>query len=88
LRADHEGLVPLRLIPNMKLMLDCRALAKLLSQSQDRSPALAIQARMRLHLMTCQACRNVDEQMRFVRRAMQAVRVNPPTDLPAAKENR
>jgi hypothetical protein len=29
---------------------------------------------MRLHLMTCQACRNVDEQLRFVRKAMQAVR--------------
>jgi predicted anti-sigma-YlaC factor YlaD len=74
LRADYEGLVPFRLLPNMKLMLDCRALAKLLSQSQDHAPPLAIQARMRLHLMTCQACRNVDEQLRFVRKAMQAVR--------------
>ena len=69
----------------MKLMLDCRALTKLLSQSQDDASPLAIQARMRLHLMTCQACRNVDEQMSFVRKAMQAVRVDPPTDLPAAK---
>ena len=69
----------------MKLMLDCRALTKLLSQSQDDAPPLAIRARMRQHLMTCQACRNVDEQMRFVRKAMQAVRVDPPTDLPAAK---
>ena len=72
----------------MKLMLDCRALAKLLSQSQDDAPPLAIRARMRLHLMTCQACRNVDEQMRFVRKAMQAVRVDPPTDLQAAEHNR
>ena len=68
----------------MKLMLDCRALAKLLSQSQDDAPPLAIRVRMRLHLMTCQACRNVDEQMRFVRKAMQAVRVNPPARLPDA----
>ncbi len=72
----------------MKLLLDCRALAKLLSQSHDHAPPLAIQARMRLHLITCRACRNVDEQMRFVRKAMQAVRVNPPTDLPAANQNR
>jgi predicted anti-sigma-YlaC factor YlaD len=71
----------------MKLMLDCRAMAKLLSQSQDDAPPLAIQARMQLHLVTCQACRNVDEQMRFVRKAMQAVRVNPPSDLPAAEQN-
>jgi len=72
----------------MKLMLDCRAVAKLLSQSQDDAPPVAIRARMRLHMMTCQACRNVDEQMRFVRKAMQAVRANPPTYLPAAEQNR
>jgi len=72
----------------MKLMLDCRALAKLLSQSQDDAPPVAIRARMRLHMMTCHACRNVDEQMRFVRKAMQAVRVDPPTDLQAAEQNR
>ena len=72
----------------MKLMLDCRALAQLLSESQDGVPPVAMRARMRLHLITCQACRNVDEQMRFVRKAMQAVRVNPPTDLPAANQNR
>jgi predicted anti-sigma-YlaC factor YlaD len=72
----------------MKLMLDCRALAQLLSQSQDGAPPVAMRARMRLHLITCQACRNVDEQMRFVRKAMQAVRLNPPTDLPAAERIR
>ena len=72
----------------MKFMLDCRALAKLLSQSRDDAPPLAIRASMRLHLMSCQACRNVDEQMRFVRKAMQAVRVNPPADLPAEEHHR
>lgn len=72
----------------MKLMLDCRALARLLSQSQDCAPPVALRARMRLHLMSCQACRNVDEQMRFVRKAMQAVRLNPPTGLPAAEQTR
>jgi predicted anti-sigma-YlaC factor YlaD len=72
----------------MKLTLDCRALAKLLSQSQDDAPPPAAKARMQLHLMTCQACRNVDEQMRFVRKAMHAVRVEPPNDLPAADQTR
>jgi predicted anti-sigma-YlaC factor YlaD len=72
----------------MKLMLDCRALAQLLSQSQDGVPPVAMRARMRLHLITCQACRNVDEQMRFVRKAMQAVRLNPPTELPATEQFR
>ncbi len=72
----------------MKLMLDCRAMAHLLSQRQDDAPPAAIRARMRLHLMTCQACRNVDEQMRFVRKAMQTLQVNPQTDLPAAEQPR
>jgi hypothetical protein len=72
----------------MKLMLDCRALARLLSQSQDDAPPLAIRARMRLHLMNCQACCNADEQMRFVRRAMRALRDNPPIDPPAADQTR
>lgn len=67
----------------MKLMLDCRAVAKLLSQSQDDAVPPADRARVRLHLMTCQACRNLDEQMRYIRNAIQAARVNPPTDLPA-----
>jgi predicted anti-sigma-YlaC factor YlaD len=72
----------------MKLLLDCRAMAQLLSQTQDDAPPAIIRARMRLHLMTCQACRNVDEQMRFVRKAMQAVQMNPPTDLPVAEQTR
>ena len=69
----------------MRITLDCRALSPLLSQSQDETPPLANRARMRLHLVTCQACRNVDDQMHFVRKAMKAVRVDPPTDLPAAE---
>ena len=70
----------------MKLMLDCRALARLLSQSQDDAPPLAVRARMRLHLVTCQSCRNVDEQLRFIRTAMQELQVNPPRDRPVAEQ--
>jgi predicted anti-sigma-YlaC factor YlaD len=72
----------------MRITLDCRALSSLISQSQDETPPLANRARMRLHLVTCQACRNVDDQMRFVRKAMQAVRVDLPTDLPVSNELR
>ena len=70
----------------MKLMLDCRALARLLSQSQDDAPPLAVRARMRLHLVTCQSCRNVDEQLRFIRTAMQELQINPPGDRPVAEQ--
>lgn len=70
----------------MKLMLDCRTLARLLSQSQDDAPPFAVRARMRLHLVTCQACRNVDEQLRFIRTAMQELQMNPPDDRPVAEQ--
>lgn len=70
----------------MKLMLDCRALARLLSQSQDEAPPLVIRARMRLHLLTCQSCRNVDEQMHFVRTAVQELQVEPPGQVPTAEQ--
>ena len=72
----------------MKLLLDCRAMARLLSQSQDAAPPMATQARMCLHLTTCKACRNVDEQMRFVRTAMQELQMNPPGDRPFADQSK
>jgi hypothetical protein len=61
----------------MKLLLDCRALARLLSQAQDDAPVLATRARMRLHWVTCESCRNLDEQMRFIGKAMHAQQMNP-----------
>jgi predicted anti-sigma-YlaC factor YlaD len=70
----------------MKLMLDCRALARLLSQSQDDVPPLTMRARMRLHLVTCQACRSVDEQLHFVRTAMHQLQIKPLGDQPAARQ--
>ena len=72
----------------MKLMLDCRALVRLLSQSQDDMPPLAIRVSMRLHLITCRSCRNVDEQMRFVRTAMQAPEVTAPACVCPAKPSK
>jgi predicted anti-sigma-YlaC factor YlaD len=69
----------------MKVTLDCRALVRLLSQSQDGSPPLTSRARMRVHLLSCESCRNVDDQMRFVRTAMQELRVNQQRKVPVAE---
>jgi predicted anti-sigma-YlaC factor YlaD len=52
------------------IRLSCQEVSRLLSARQDGSLPLADQARLRLHLAMCQACRNVDEQMDFLRRAM------------------
>jgi predicted anti-sigma-YlaC factor YlaD len=68
----------------MKVTLDCRALVRLLSQSQDGAPPLTRRARMRLHLVSCESFRNVGEQMHFLRTAMQELRVNQQSKVPVA----
>ena len=54
----------------MKLQLDCKEVSRLISQGQDQTLPAAERARLRLHFVVCQTCRNVDEQMDFIRRAM------------------
>ena len=54
----------------VKLELDCKLMSRLLSDRlEGRVPPDEI-ARIRLHLVICEACRDVDEQMQFLRRAM------------------
>lgn len=50
--------------------LDCRAVVRLISDGLDRALPPAERARLRLHFVMCEACRHVDEQMQFLRRAM------------------
>ena len=54
----------------MKIKLDCQELSRLISQGQDHTLPGPDRLRMRLHFVICEACRTVDEQMRFIRRAM------------------
>ena len=54
----------------MKLQLDCKEVSHLISQGQDQTLPAPERARLRLHFVVCQTCRNVDEQMDFIRRAM------------------
>jgi predicted anti-sigma-YlaC factor YlaD len=54
----------------MKLMLDCKDVSRLLSAGQDSELPASARARMRLHLVMCQTCRNVSEQLAFIRLAM------------------
>ncbi len=57
----------------MKLSFDCHKVSRLLSDGQDRHLPTSDRARMRLHLVMCQSCRNVDEQMRFLRVALRSL---------------
>ena len=54
----------------MKMDIDCKAFSRLISDGQDREQDERDRTRMRLHFVICHACRNVEEQMAFVRRAM------------------
>ena len=54
----------------MKIQLDCKEVSRLISDGLDEKLAPPDRARMRLHFVICQTCRNVDEQMQFLRRAM------------------
>jgi predicted anti-sigma-YlaC factor YlaD len=57
----------------MTLKLDCKQVSRMLSEGLDEKLDAPERARMRLHLVICQACRNVDEQLAFMRRAIQAL---------------
>jgi len=52
----------------VKVLLDCKAVSE--------------RARMRLHFVMCERCRNVDEQLAFMRQAMHRLGREEP-DLPA-----
>ena len=54
----------------MKINVDCKEMARLISDGQDRDLPDGERARMRLHFVICQTCKNVDEQMSFLRNAM------------------
>ncbi len=57
----------------MKITLDCKEVARLISETQDAKLPAPDRARMRMHFVMCQACRNVDEQMAFLRQAMKSL---------------
>ena len=54
----------------MTFRLRCREASELLSRRQDGELSGADNARLRLHLMVCDACRNVAQQLEFIRRAV------------------
>lgn len=63
----------------MKLDLDCKAVSKMISDGLDKTLPPAERARMRLHFVLCETCRDVDEQMAFLRQAMKRLgREDPP----------
>lgn len=54
----------------MKDDLDCKEVSRLISSGLDETLPPPERARLRLHYVYCEACRNVNEQMQFLRRAL------------------
>ena len=54
----------------MRFTLRCREASELASRRLDADLPTADRARLRLHLMVCASCRNVAEQLAFIRRAV------------------
>ena len=69
----------------MKLQLDCKEMSRLISEGQDLTLPPAERARMRLHFVICETCRNVDEQFGFLRRAMRRLGEHQEAEEPADK---
>lgn len=64
----------------MKNELTCKDVARLVSEGLDTELPRPERARVRLHFVLCKTCRNVDEQMRFLRRALRGLGQEPPKD--------
>ena len=54
----------------MKVRLRCQEATELLSRQQDTELRTLDGVRLQLHLMACQACRQVPAQLAFIRRAI------------------
>jgi predicted anti-sigma-YlaC factor YlaD len=48
--------------------LTCKEVARILSDGLDAEMAPPERARLRLHMMVCEACRNVEQQFDLLRR--------------------
>jgi predicted anti-sigma-YlaC factor YlaD len=57
--------------------LTCKDVARILSDGLDTEMAVAERARLRVHMVICEACRNVEQQFDLLRRL---VRKSGPSD--------
>jgi predicted anti-sigma-YlaC factor YlaD len=62
--------------------LTCKQVARILSDGLDAEMAPAERIRVRLHMVMCEACRNVEQQFDLLRKL---VRKSEPPDDPAAR---
>ncbi len=72
----------------MRLLPDCQAVSRLVSEGLDSDLPAADRARVRLHFVICGSCRQVQAQMAFLRQAVRALAADegrpPPPQPPRA----
>lgn len=73
-RASRPGHVTNEALRKLGLLISCREASRALSQMQDADVARPLLWRIRLHLLLCEACTRFEQQIRFLRRAMQRYR--------------
>lgn len=66
----------------MTIELNCKEVSRLLSRENEEPLPPTERARLRLHLVMCDACRNVEEQMAFLRKAMRKLGRDEPPESP------
>ncbi len=64
----------------MKDDLTCQQVARMISDGLDTELPAAERTRIRLHYAVCEACRNANQQMAFLRRAMRGPGGHKPGD--------
>lgn len=57
----------------MSADLNCKEVSRLISAGLDAELPQAERARLRLHFAVCTACRNVEQQFSFLRRAVRGL---------------
>jgi hypothetical protein len=55
-------------------LISCKDASRLISQMQERDIPFRDWARIRVHLLWCEACARFEKQLRFLRTAMQQYR--------------
>jgi predicted anti-sigma-YlaC factor YlaD len=64
----------------MNEKLTCKDVSRILSDGLDAEMAPAERARLRLHMVVCEACRNVEQQFDLLRRLMKRQGPDGPDD--------
>ena len=58
----------------MGLLISCKDASRLISRMQDANIPFTEWARIRLHLLLCDACTGFERQLRFLREALKHYR--------------